>query len=207
MKKGFTLSEVLITLGVIGVVSAITLPTVINKAQLFILKNQYKRVYSNYSNALQKYILDNGVPDCYYREDGSGGNSANCLGFYEDLFTKYFKSIKYCEGNALSDGCVPKYSSYVPNAGCAYFNENYINNIDKVWVLNDGSIHISYGSNAYPIFLVDINGKKGPNKGGYDLFSFDIYKKGDTAVLSAGGCVQIEKGGINPRSDFTKIYE
>ena len=94
MKKGFTLSEVLITLGVIGVVSAITLPTVINKAQLFILKNQYKRVYSNYSNALQKYIADNGLPDCYYGTSRAEDNISNCSSFYDEFMTKYLKSGK-----------------------------------------------------------------------------------------------------------------
>ena len=31
LKKAFTLAEVLITLGIIGVVAAMTLPTVVNK--------------------------------------------------------------------------------------------------------------------------------------------------------------------------------
>ena len=43
-KAAFTLAEVLITLGIIGVVAALTLPIVINKAQSMILKNQFKRL-------------------------------------------------------------------------------------------------------------------------------------------------------------------
>lgn len=33
MKKGFTLAEVLITLGIIGVVAAMTIPTLVSKSQ------------------------------------------------------------------------------------------------------------------------------------------------------------------------------
>lgn len=207
MKKGFSLSEVLITLSIIGVVAAMTLPSVINKTQLFILKNQYKKVYNNYSNALQKYIADNGLPDCYYGTSRAEDNRSNCSSFYDEFMTKYLKSVKYCENNALTNGCVPKYSKYADTDGCMGFKENYINNKDKVWVLNDGSIHISYMQKTYSIFAVDINGLKGPNKRGYDLFSFAIEKKGDTAILSAGSCVPSEEGGINPYNDFRKIYE
>ena len=124
-----------------------------------------------------------------------------------NLWQNILNQVKYCENNALTNGCVPKYSKYADTAGCAGFKENYINNKDTVWVLNDGSIHISYTHPTYSIFAVDINGLKGPNKGGYDLFSFAIAKKGDTAILSAGGCVPSEEGGINPYNDFRKIYE
>ena len=44
MKRiGFTLAEVLITLGIIGVVAAITLPALIQKQQEKILVNQLKK--------------------------------------------------------------------------------------------------------------------------------------------------------------------
>ena len=45
-KSGFTLSEILITLGVIGVVAAITMPIIHSKIQWTILKNWYKKVYN-----------------------------------------------------------------------------------------------------------------------------------------------------------------
>ena len=42
-KAAFTLAEVLITLGIIGVVAAMTLPALINKAEDKILESQYKK--------------------------------------------------------------------------------------------------------------------------------------------------------------------
>ena len=50
-KSAFTLAEVLITLGIIGIVAAMTLPALINKAEEYILKQQFKKVYNTLQNA------------------------------------------------------------------------------------------------------------------------------------------------------------
>ena len=51
MKKAFTLAEVLITLGVIGVVAAMTLPSLIQKHNEKVIVTQLKKVYSTFSQA------------------------------------------------------------------------------------------------------------------------------------------------------------
>ena len=208
---GFSLSEVLITLGVIGVVAAITLPVVINKTQTHILKNQYKRVYSNYSNALQKYIVDNSIPDCYYGKNGISSNYTGCSEFFQD-FMQYFKYIKYCESNAFSNGCIPKYDSYCSkDGGCLGFSEDRVNTESKAWVLNDGSSFICYNANSktcsMPLFQVDINGKKAPNKGSYDLVAFSISRYGDTLKLDISSCVPYSEGAIVKGSDISGVYK
>ena len=53
-KKGFTLAEVLITLGVIGVVAAMTMSIIHSQIQKFVLKNQFKKVYNTLAQAIQK---------------------------------------------------------------------------------------------------------------------------------------------------------
>ena len=189
----FTLSEVLITLAVVGVVAALTLPSVINKAQMLVLKNQYKRVYRNYSNALQKYIIDNdGIPNCTY---GGGIYGPDCKIFYTK-FINQLKYVKHCNGNAQEGKCIPEYKHYATSSACTGFSENKMKNNSRVWILNDGSIFITYNTGDMPIFAVDVNGMKGPNKSGYDLFSFGIYKKGDTAILNRAYCIDVEPGGF-----------
>lgn len=69
--RAFTLAEVLITLGIIGVVTAMTLPALINKAEKMILKNQFKKAYSNFYNAvLQTQTNLGGNIACYYWTTG-----------------------------------------------------------------------------------------------------------------------------------------
>lgn len=62
MKKGFTLAEVLITLGIIGVVAAMTIPTLIANTQGTKYRNQYKKAISALSQAarmnLAQYDFD-----------------------------------------------------------------------------------------------------------------------------------------------------
>lgn len=45
-KKAFTLSEVLITLGIIGVVAALTVPSLITKHQKMVFATKAKQTYS-----------------------------------------------------------------------------------------------------------------------------------------------------------------
>ena len=52
-KAGFTLAEVLITLGIIGVVAAMTIPTLIANTQSSKYRNQYKKTLSTLNQAVK----------------------------------------------------------------------------------------------------------------------------------------------------------
>ncbi|PWL80398.1 hypothetical protein DBY21_01910 [Candidatus Gastranaerophilales bacterium] len=56
---GFTLAEVLITLGIIGIVAAMTLPSVIGKYQKKVTVERLKKVYTSLSQALIYSVKDN----------------------------------------------------------------------------------------------------------------------------------------------------
>lgn len=62
--RGFTLAEVLITLGIIGVIAAMTLPTLIKIYQIRVLKAQFE-VAQYYSTSGQKDLFGTG---CRYIE-------------------------------------------------------------------------------------------------------------------------------------------
>ena len=91
-RKGFTLAEVLITLGIIGVVAALTIPTLINNYQ----KQEYvvglKKAYAEFNQALAQFANDNGCPGdlkCtgFFETTSSSDDFANEIG-------KYFKGAK-----------------------------------------------------------------------------------------------------------------
>lgn len=142
-----------------------------------------------------------------------------------DTIASTFNSVKKCDDHALANGCLPEggyksgelvYSQdketdeekeeaenhYTSN--CGGFNATQINNVSTVYIMNDGLILISYttpnNNNIYPLFAVDVNGKKGPNKWGYDLFTFSLRKETVNSGLKltpmpATSCHPIEKGG------------
>lgn len=67
MKKiAFTLAEVLITLGIIGVVAAMTMPVLISNYRESVIKNQFKKAYSLVAQSLVQIEANNGYPlECY----------------------------------------------------------------------------------------------------------------------------------------------
>ncbi len=60
------------------------------------------------------------------------------------------------------------------------FSDSNIKNRYPVFVLQDGTYIIQFGSTAgRPVFAFDINGKKGPNRWGYDLYGIIVYGNND----------------------------
>ena len=198
-KNGFTLAEVLITLVIVGVVAAMTIPTAINNSKEQELKSQFKKAYSTITQAFNKTEMNDfyGYAGCYYGDDAESSVSTDCRDFFDKL-AKNLNIQKVCQGNAKADGCVPVYQSYPVSSGCSGFRESNINNINKVFVLSDGTIIIPFDTTAgaMPLFLVDINGHKGPNAGGKDIFSFSFRKTpDDVPKLREAGCFDIVEGG------------
>lgn len=133
----------------------------------------------------------------------AGALTTDCTEFYENL-TKNMKVIKYCENNSFENGCIAGYSRYEPGPSCSGYSKEVIEQQAKTWVFSDGSLLIPYtwnGSGA--LFLFDINGRKGPNTGGKDLFSMMIFKtiKGNY-YLGLGGCT----GYIKEEDKFDLNY-
>ena len=60
IKNGFTLAEVLITLGIIGIVAALTMPSLIQNSKRQETSARLKKFYSTMSQALIMAELDNG---------------------------------------------------------------------------------------------------------------------------------------------------
>lgn len=65
LKIGFTLAEVLITLGIIGIVAAMTIPTVIAKHKEKQNVSKLKKVYSTLSQAMTSIIHEYGTIDTW----------------------------------------------------------------------------------------------------------------------------------------------
>ena len=71
----FTLAEVLITLGIIGVVAAMTLPTLLNKNEERVTVTKVKKFYSVMNQALLFAIKDNGyVNEWSFNQEDEDGN-------------------------------------------------------------------------------------------------------------------------------------
>jgi len=177
-KFGFTLAEVLVTLTVIGVVAAITINVLNNRYNDELARTQFKSAYSLLTQAIKKTVMfdfSGNIP-CYYTSPGISETWGECKPFYKEL-AKNLNVTKTCNGNARKDHCIPKYQSNISaDSNCEGFSEEHLNEKSIAYVLANGQILITYSSYTGPLFLFDINGFRGPNKGGYDLFAFDILR-------------------------------
>ena len=153
-KCAFTLAEVLITLVIIGVIAALTLPNLISKYQKQQTVVSLKKNYSILKNATQLSMRENGpISDWDYT-----------LG-YEDFAKKYY--TPYLKVNKIVNTTSPTYKSL--NGNGTYSNVPRIK-----LILDDGTIIVFYFINNTHYIIVDINGFKGPNRVGRDLFAFTL---------------------------------
>ena len=91
--KGFTLAEVLITLGIIGVVAALTIPSLIQTHKRVEVAAKLKQIYSLMNQAILISEKDNG--DKEYWDYCNWGNSECTKNFFEKYLLPYIKYTKY----------------------------------------------------------------------------------------------------------------
>ena len=172
-KNAFTLSETLIAIGIIGVVAAITLPSIVSKTENYILKQQFKKAYSILQNAQLRIYADTGsYYTCYYYSGTVTTTNIDCRAMGAHL-KNILNPIKICEGNAYTEGCIPKYKGIDtvilednPDAdisgmqkSCVGFTESSILNEDETWILKDGTIIGWYKYNQMnygPLIYIDM---------------------------------------------------
>ena len=93
--KGFTLAEVLTTIGIIGVVAAMTLPTLITQYKRQSAETKLKKFYSVINQALQMSITEYGEIEFNFSNDSNDDkHSDEVETFFKKYITKYLVTIK-----------------------------------------------------------------------------------------------------------------
>ena len=192
-KHAFTLAEVLITLVIVGVVAALTLPTLMTKYQQHVFENQFKKSLYTISQIVAKTRSELGVSKlaqyCVEYNASNGGYYNN-----NECTEKINKLLIKTSTNKLNNYKGILYTIHRDdNTIRTYNNKNYFNDIGSslksvfyVNQLSDGSflgIHIVGGQ---LVLSVDLNGYKKPNRLGYDIFMFNIKKSNDTIAGQNG---------------------
>ena len=195
MKKyGFTLAEVLITLGIIGVVAAMTLPTLIQKQQEKIAVNQLKKAYSVFSQAFLRAVAENGPAESW--DIGTQDSIEGAKKLY-NMFKPYLLKVEDC---GVSQGCFYS-STYKALNAPSYAWQPSSHSKYARGILADGTSFLFWtagsgcnvddsvdGTGKFSkicgAIKVDINGSKSPNQAGVDYFNFAITPNG---IIPSGG--------------------
>lgn len=164
LKRAFTIAEVLITLGIIGIVAQMTIPTLTKNVETQIYKAGLKKSFSILSQAYLSLRSDNG---------GSisglcSTNDSDCLG---NLFKTYVKSTFQVSG--------------VPNTtnlpGCWNNNQTAFPTEPKMCILTNDGMAVNFDMEwdncvwRCGVIDVDVNGLKNPNIWGKDRYRFTLF--------------------------------
>ena len=183
MKKAFTLAEVLITLMIIGIVAALTIPSVISNYQQQEFKTGLKKAVSVLNEAIQTNIAQDGETPYDVKER----ETKNSLSYYLSRHMSVIKGPKYLSGNFVfytTDGfqySIPEFSEISENIKLYESNLNPGSDFQEI---RNGSPTIMCGSyglknnqnktiTAPCVILVDVNGDKKPNP------KYELWENGD----------------------------
>ena len=183
-KSAFTLAEVLITLSVIGIVAALTIPSMI--------ENHNDKAWKTAKDLWDKKLVE---ATRQMNIDGVMTGVANSTEDYMNYFKKYVKVIKTCENDKLENCYATKFVqtgdketevevsslTTASKLGQKNWNTNTMG-----FVIADGTtVVMAYNPNCSSVdpfseegqsgqvgcmsMLIDVNGKKGPNRVGDDI--------------------------------------
>ncbi len=189
----------MITLGIIGVVAALTISTVIQKYNEKVTVTQLEKTYSILSQAFEQAINDNGTVDNWCEEEDLENSYKSCSDKIGEKIKPYLKTLKTCK--AGQSGCFDaKYkirieSDYGVSHKYFYLTSQQFLLLDgsavsfdagngdrylHLWCQankNETSGNLRYLRNCGEVY-VDVNGKRAPNVVNKDVFYFRIYKDG-----------------------------
>ena len=195
LRNAFTLAEILITLGIIGVMAAVTMPTLIKNYQKKQTVTQLKKAYSELSQAISMAQKDLGL-----MEDWDFANfptpADRAQYFYDNVLKPNLKIAKYC----------------APSAGDCWADDTFtlIGNKYTNLIKGTGGRNSFISASGYSVFywlhgvgtggwfFIDINGPKKPNVLGKDIFNFQLYStrtssKGPNVGLMAQGMYRLDE--------------
>ena len=190
--KGFTLAEVLITLGIIGVVAAMTLPTLIQKHQKKVSAVRLAQTYSQLSQAVLLAQKDHGeFADWDYGSStditNDGGYEAIATNFCKRYIVPYLKISKDRGWQTSFKNAGYANDIYTLSGFRAMMSQKryYIELANGVtlFIRQDNN-----GANTIRAMLIyaDINGKTKPNRLGHDIFLIFLTPNAGVSLMPNG---------------------
>jgi len=202
MKKilGFTLAEVLITLLITGIVAALVIPAVINDTQKQEWVTGLQKSLSDFNQAYKMWQVDNGTTDLGSSLPSNKDDFINTFVKYFDVIKTcppnqkpgecFYQDAKYMDGHKMSDLIhdINGYPRFVLKNGSNIFIYAYIP--DCTWTKNMTN---GVGDACTEIY-VDVNGFKGPNVMGRDIFATVFTRKNGIQPTGIQGSISACNG-------------
>lgn len=177
-KPAFTLAEVLITLGIIGVVAALTIPNLLTAHKKHVIESKLERAVSVINQTIKMSESENGEMETWDK-------NLTYSEFIDRYFRPHIKIMQICEG----------YGTCGYKGGWTYLNgtENGLYNspfnAGRVPFISMDGILYAFGYHTHTatadndkIIIIDINGSQKPNIFGQDVFFLYRDEKADSII-------------------------
>ena len=171
--SAFTLAETLITIGIIGIVAAMTLPTLITVYKQKVTIERLRATYSLLSQAVQAAKKDH--ESIKYWNTGLSD-----LLYAETYILPYLKTHKIAKYNNNHWALNTLSTQYNRRSYYLFWTTNA--NTNPIFVMQNGSAFVVKKAQNKIWIVVDINGMHGPNTMGIDGFSFNIDPETDQLI-------------------------
>ncbi len=177
MKQGFTLAEVLITLGIVGVVAVLSIPSAMKNYHNRVYTAQLQKTYAQISGAVEMIMHDERVDNFYETKAAMAQTTTanNCTVGACYFLGNYFGAVKKNCANT-TERCIVGTPNN-PYRTLTGSNAGGITSDYCVQTTNDAAICMKREKD-YVYICVDVNGIKKPNIAGRDLFCMDIKSNG-----------------------------
>jgi prepilin-type N-terminal cleavage/methylation domain-containing protein len=173
MQKGFTLAEVLVTIGILGVIAALTIPSVVKNYRYKVYSTQLQKAYSQIQTAIKTVMEDEMTNDFYQTTAGMKTVSGSCTVGPCYFLTKYFKTARTNCGNTTPKCYASSYKSINGDDAGTFLGDYCIQTINgaTICVANNAT-------NLVTSIFLDVNGAEEPNITGLDTFVLDFTSDG-----------------------------
>lgn len=175
-----TLSEVLLTLTIVGVIAALTISGLVNKVNETKNLAALKKIYTVLNQVTMFVILDRSSPNYWGLDEYSQDSSELAYSYYKP----YFKVVRECSNQTGCWKYPTKFLSGKVYMRRAQFYQYMFTLVDGMNVLMNiypkEVIASEFGVNAAKdsiVFVVDVNGDAPPNQIGRDIFAFVLNGK------------------------------
>ena len=170
--SAFTLSEVLITLGIIGIVAAMTMPVLMSNYRKQVTATKLKQTYSILLNATNKKYLETGIPfSSYYISSYYGEAGVNFSSDASILYNDYLKENMSKNVIELEHGLGGDYDYFDRTVASVTYGKGFV-------LPNGTGVNIYGGAFAVvPDFSLNKK-KKIKLVPGKNLFNFGTYHMG-----------------------------
>lgn len=174
MKKGFTLSELLMALTIVGVIATLTVPVMMNNIHNKMFANQVKNMSAIIEQLAQDELIAHRTRDL---SDTDFGDPAKLLS------DKHFSISKSCTSDESLANCWKTSATGKEKVTYKKLNKQADSiGAGTTIILKNGVIMkyflSSNDSDTVGMFVIDVNGNDKPNIIGRDLFAFYVTPKG-----------------------------